>query len=68
MNTFAANLRKIRKEQGLTQDRVAKAICIDRTTYCKYENGVTVPPLDMFLLLCRVLQVTPNQLFGWNEP
>ena len=66
MKTFAENLRNIRKERGLTQDRVAKIICIDRTTFCKYETGVTVPAMDTFLLLCRALQASPNQLLGWD--
>lgn len=66
MKIFAENLRKYRTEQGLTQKKVAQAICVDRTTYTKYENGVTVPAMDTFLLLCRALQASPNQLFGWD--
>ena len=67
MKKLGENLRKYRIEQGLTQKRVAKAISLDRTTYTKYENGTTEPSLATVLMLCRLLNASPNQLFGWDE-
>ena len=67
MKIFAENLRKYRTEQGLTQQKVAQAICVDRTTYTKYERGTTEPSLATVLMLCRLLNASPNQLFGWDE-
>ena len=67
MKIFAENLRKYRTEQGLIQKKVAQAICVDRTTYTKYEMGTTEPSLATFLTLCQILNASPNQLFGWDE-
>lgn len=68
MKQLAENLRHIRSRQGLTQQQIAKAIHVDRTTYNKYEAGTAEPPLDTCIYLCIVLDTTPNELLGWNVP
>ena len=67
MKTFAENLRRYRKVCGLTQAQVARRIQVDRTTYTKYESGAVEPSIATLRTLCDVLQVTPNDLFGWES-
>ena len=67
MKVLAENLKRIRKERGMTQEQVAKMIPVDRTTYTKYESDVAEPHLANLLRLCDVLQTTPNDLLG-REP
>lgn len=38
----AQRLRMLREEKGLSQDSVANALGIDRTTYVKYEHGGSI--------------------------
>ena len=38
----AERLRKLRKARHLSQDEVARALGLDRTTYVKYENGGSI--------------------------
>ena len=40
---FSENLIKLRKNKGFTQQQVASKLGIDRTTYTKYETGVSEP-------------------------
>lgn len=58
--TFAARLRLLRKAHGYTQEQVAQMVNVERTTYNKYENGKSMPPLETVLELARVL--------GDNDP
>lgn len=58
--TFAARLRLLRKAHGYTQVQVAQMVNVERTTYNKYENGKSMPPLETVLELARVL--------GENDP
>ncbi len=58
--TFAARLRLLRKAHGYTQEQVAQMVNVERTTYNKYENGKSTPPLETVLELARVL--------GDNDP
>ena len=43
---IAANLKEYRTKAGLTQQQVAEALKIERSTYTYYENGKSTPSLD----------------------
>ena len=43
---FPEKLKKLRKEKGLTQEELAKAIFVSRTLISKYENGSVYPTKD----------------------
>ena len=43
---IAANLKEYRTKAGLTQQQVAEALKIERSTYTYYENGKSTPALD----------------------
>lgn len=62
------NLKKLRKERGLTLDDLARALGTSRQTIHRYENGViaNVPP-EKVEQLARALGVTPSMLMGWGE-
>lgn len=64
MSKFAENLRDARKRAGRTQEWMAEQLNIHRTTYTKYENGTTEPPLEMFRQIVNILDVNPAELLG----
>ena len=41
--TFSEKLRKLRKEKGLTQEELARAVFVSRTLITKYESGAVYP-------------------------
>ena len=67
---FSENLIKLRKNKGFTQQQVASKLGIDRTTYTKYETGVSEPGFEMLIRLSQVLNVSLDELFGGpvNDP
>ena len=32
-----------------------------------WEKGANLPDADTIEEICKILEVTPNELFGWNE-
>lgn len=56
------NLRRLRKAAGHTQAEFAELIGLSTRGYQKYEQGETMPPLDMMDLIARTLKVTTQQL------
>lgn len=56
------NIKVIRKEKGLTQDDMAQALDISRSTYVHIENGKTSPTLDEFAKICETLNVSSRNL------
>ncbi len=59
-------LKARRKEAGMTQTELAKAVQVTRQTIGLMENGEFNPSLDLCTRICRVLGVTLNDIF-WEE-
>lgn len=41
------NVKRFRKQKGLTQENVAEALNVVRQTISKWEKGISVPDADM---------------------
>lgn len=61
------NLRRARRAQGFTQEQVANALGIDRSSYTYYETGKTEPNLDTLVKLARMFQVGLEDLLVPEE-
>lgn len=57
-------LRKLRKEQNLTQEQLGEKIGVDNKTVSRYETGKYVPPVDILLQLSALYNVTVNELLS----
>lgn len=60
-------LRKLRKEHGLNQGQVSMAIGMKRPTYAYYELGKTMPDIRTLLKLCRVYNITLDEMLGMKK-
>ena len=61
---LGSKLKELRKEQGLTQEDVAKAIGVSRRTYILYENNLSKPRMNKYYRLANVLKCKPDELIG----
>lgn len=62
-NKNLGNLLKIyRKNSLLTQQQVADALNIHRTTYTYYENGITEPSIDTLHKLIKILGISYDDI------
>lgn len=57
-------LKAARQRAGLTQADVGRSAHIASEVYGRMERGGLLPSLPVFLLLCEVLEVEPNELLG----
>ena len=64
MHKLGQELRKKRKEKGWTQAELANKALVHRTTYVKYERGVTEPSLEVLCRLADILNTTIDALLG----
>ena len=64
MALFGARLRQLRQQHGLTQLMVAERLCVDRTTYNKYEAGRVSPDQRGLIALAEMFSVTVDHLLG----
>lgn len=59
MNTILSKkLRKFRENSGYTQQQVADALNIDRSTYSYYELGKTTPDIHTLIALAKIFNIT----------
>ena len=61
-NLFGKNLRKIRRARGMTQEQLGQIIGVQKSAVSKYEKGRVKPDISRLLELCRILDVTPQEL------
>lgn len=61
---FAENLRKIRKERGLSQEELAEVLKVSRQAVSKWEQGIGYPEVEKLLLLLNKLNISLDQLMS----
>ena len=59
---FAENLKKIRQDQGYTQEILAEKLNVVRQTVSKWEKGLSLPDVDMLSKIANVLETDVNIL------
>lgn len=59
---FGAVLKKVRRDVGLSQEKLALAAGLDRTFISMLERGVRQPSLSSILILSTHLDIAPDIL------
>ena len=63
-NTFAANVKNLRKEIGLTQTELSEKIFVNKSMISAYEKGKRMPSLDVLIQLSSIFNVSIDYLLG----
>ena len=64
MENFGSRLKTLRVSSGFkTAREVAALLGVSENAYARYESGRVAPRLGLIADICRVLRVTPNDLF-----
>lgn len=66
MNTIGENIKNYRTFRRMTQVELGTAVGRSKNVVSNWERGDNTPDLDTLEKICRVLNVTPNQIFGWE--
>lgn len=62
--SFSENLKKSRQRAGLTQQQIANALGITKSTYCGYETGKRQPDIPKLRRLSLLLCTSADELLG----
>ena len=63
---FGKKIRQIRIEKGLSQEQLSEKIEISPRHMCTIENGNSLPSIDTFLKIAKVLDININDFFNLN--
>ena len=61
------NIRKLREENGMTQQQMAEQLYVSRQTVCRWENGSRTPDLDMAERIAEIFHVSVDELISAGE-
>ena len=61
-------IAKYRKQKHLTQEQFGEAVGVSNRTVSKWESGASLPGIDLVPSITAALGITPDQLFGAEEP
>ncbi len=61
------NLKQARKDKGITQKEIANELNKYQSDYSEYESGKIQLDYEKIVYLCKRFDITPNDLFGFDE-
>lgn len=61
------NIKKYRVFRRVTQQELADMLGKSKSVISNWERGENSPDLEACEEMCRIFNVTPNELFGWDE-
>lgn len=64
---LSQTLKKLRENNGYTQQQIANALNIERSTYTYYEIGKTTPDINTIIKLAKIFNVSYEELFENEE-
>lgn len=65
---FGLKLKKLRKQLGLFQKEIADELGVAQNTISSWEKGKTEPNIEQIIKLAEILNTTPNELQGFENP
>ena len=66
MYDLGLRIKEIRTQRGLTQSALARKISKSISAVSSYETNMQMPPLDVLLSIASALNVTLDQLVGFD--
>ncbi len=64
MKSYQERIRALREDHDLTQEQVARYLGTSQTMYARYERGANELPLRHLVALCRLYQVSADEILG----
>jgi transcriptional regulator with XRE-family HTH domain len=65
--TIAANVTRLRRDKGLSQEKLAESVGVHRVTIARIETGRHTPEAELLFSLADVLQVPTDVLRQISE-
>lgn len=64
--TFAEKLKELRKQSGISQEKLAEKLGVSRQAVTKWERDSGVPDIENIIAISKLFDVSMDELFS-NE-
>lgn len=68
MYNVGKNIQLLRRQKGLTQEKLAEMIDVSPHHLSAIERGDSLPRLETLIRIMKVLACSPNQIFAGDVP
>ena len=62
--TIGERIKRLRKENDMTQEKLADYLCVSYQAVSKWECGLSCPDISLIVPLARLLKVSTDELLG----
>lgn len=64
---YIEKIKELRKNKNITQVEMSKRLGLSESAYGLYETKQRQMDINTFVEICKILNVTPNELLGFNN-
>lgn len=61
------NIKNFRTFRDISQQQLADYLGVSKASVSNWERAASIPDADSCGKICKMLKVTPNELFGWEK-
>ena len=61
---LADNLKRIRKDNNLSQEQLAEKLGVSRQAVSKWESNLSYPEMDKVIQICNLFNLNINELIN----
>ena len=62
--SYYQRIKDLREDSDLRQEDIAKIFNMHKTTYCRYEQGISTPTLDIIVEIAKYYKVSIDYIAG----
>ena len=64
--TIAEKIKKLRKDNNMTQEDLSEKLNVSRQTISKWETNVVIPDADNIVSICKLFNITTDELLDYK--
>ena len=64
MIDFGNKLKTLRLKESMTQEQLAKKLCLTKSVISAYETGLRLPSYDVLIRIAKIYNVSTDYLLG----
>ena len=61
------NIKKLRKENGITQEKLAEVFNVSPVAVCKWETGESYTDISLLFTIASYFKISIDELMGYDE-
>ena len=65
--TIGENIKRLRRERGMTQEQLAEKLNITNAAVSKWERGDSLPDITMLFPIADYFGISVDELMGYRE-